>query len=190
MWALLDKRTWPIVERKQRNNRSAFSLGEELPRDGPPELPLGEQDWVYHRKLQCNICNYEYIKDVKLMNTLKDVCDIIEKKEASMHAMTPKVWMNPELKKCHLCQREYGIFEPLIGGTKKREINWLFLFLTQSLSCCNLGQLKYFFKHNKITIFHSEDKQRIFYATYMALYKQIVPNESVLGLISWSHHLG
>lgn len=89
----------------------------------------------------------------------------------SMHDRAPKHWMVPRLLDCTLCHQNDCV-KPIIAE-KKREINWLFLLLTQTLGLCTLDQLKFFCKHNDKH--RTGAKDRVLYSTYGGLLKQLNP---------------
>nr|KYP44833.1 hypothetical protein KK1_033639 [Cajanus cajan] len=89
-----------------------------------------------------------------------------------MFDRAPTAWVNPVLPKCTECGKENSV-KPILGNTKKKTINWLFLLLTQMLGFCTLNQLRYFCKHNKIH--RTGAKDRLLYVTYMSLLNQLVP---------------
>ncbi len=89
----------------------------------------------------------------------------------SLHDRAPKHWMVPRLLDCTLCHQSDCV-KPIIAE-KKREINWLFLLLTQTLGLCTLDQLKFFCKHNDKH--RTGAKDRVLYSTYGGLLKQLNP---------------
>lgn len=89
----------------------------------------------------------------------------------SLHDRAPKHWMVPRLLDCTLCHQNDCV-KPVIAE-KKREINWLFLLLTQTLGLCTLDQLKFFCKHNDKH--RTGAKDRVLYSTYGGLLKQLNP---------------
>ncbi|RDX82847.1 hypothetical protein CR513_36310, partial [Mucuna pruriens] len=121
--------------------------------------------------MECKKCNNKFDMTFDLESKLHELWRAIELEKDSMHDRAPNIWMHPVLPQCQLCRE--GNAQPLLEGTKKRDINWLFLLLGQMLGCCTLKQLKYFLKHNNIH--RTGAKDRTLYSTYMALYKQLVP---------------
>nr|KYP64909.1 hypothetical protein KK1_019522 [Cajanus cajan] len=89
-------------------------------------------------------------------------------REGDMRDRAPDAWVNPQLPKCSQCGKENSA-KPILGSTKKREINWL----SQMLGCCTLNQLRYFCKHAQVH--RTGAKNRLLYHTYMNLLKQFVP---------------
>ncbi len=89
----------------------------------------------------------------------------------SLHDRAPKHWMVPRLLDCTLCHQSDCV-KPIVAE-KKREINWLFLLLTQTLGLCTLDQLKFFCKHNDKH--RTGAKDRVLYSTYGGLLKQLNP---------------
>ncbi|RYR51030.1 hypothetical protein Ahy_A06g026083 isoform C [Arachis hypogaea] len=79
--------------------------------------------------------------------------------------------MAPVLPNCEFCNGK-NTAVPVIAA-KKRNINWLFLFLGQMIGCCKLSQLKYFCKHADIHLTGAKD--RLVYYIYLGLCKQLKP---------------
>nr|KYP62509.1 hypothetical protein KK1_017045 [Cajanus cajan]KYP62513.1 hypothetical protein KK1_017050 [Cajanus cajan] len=107
-----------------------------------------------------------------LENKLDEVLKFIEEKKGSMHDRAPREWVDPKLPTCEHCGRENSV-APLLADTKKKSINWLFLFLAQKLGCCTIKQLRYFCKHTDCH--RTGAKDRLVYFAYMGLCKQLLP---------------
>ncbi|KAL2329796.1 hypothetical protein Fmac_017377 [Flemingia macrophylla] len=122
--------------------------------------------------VQCKRCEKEFELRVDLEEKVGRLREFIESERDSMHDRAPGVWVNPELAKCTQCGTENSA-KPILGDTKKKAINWLFLLLTQMLGCCTLNQLKYFCKHTNNH--RTGAKDRLLYLTYMTLCNQLLP---------------
>ncbi|KAL2341228.1 hypothetical protein Fmac_009168 [Flemingia macrophylla] len=122
--------------------------------------------------VKCKRCKTKFEMGLELENKLGEVWKFIHDNKDNMHDRAPVEWVNPALPKCEHCGGQNSI-QPHLVGTKKKAINWLFLFLSQTLGCCTLKHLKYFLKHTNIH--RTGAKDRVLYSTYMALCKQLVP---------------
>lgn len=106
-----------------------------------------------------------------LVGKYADIACYILTQEDMMYTRASEDWMRPTLPTCTLCNQENSA-EPIIG--QNDEINWLFLFLSQTLGCCNINQLKYFCKY---TDNHkTASKDRLLYLVYLTLCKQLEPD--------------
>jgi DNA-directed RNA polymerase subunit M/transcription elongation factor TFIIS len=125
--------------------------------------------------LQCKFCKFQQDIQFDLVENFKKVTRFIEERRNEMCDRAPAEWMNPVIPNCERCGKERAMY-PLM--TKKRNINWLFLLLSQMIGCCKLHQLKYFCKHADIN--RSGGKDRLIYSTYFGLCKQLQPNTPFL----------
>ncbi|KAG4946564.1 hypothetical protein JHK82_042644 [Glycine max] len=123
-------------------------------------------------RVQCGRCGYEFEMTLDLEEKVNELSKFIRKKRRSMHDRAPAAWVNPVMLKCVYCGRE-NCTKPTLLYTKKREINWLFLLLGQMLGFCTIEQLRYFCKHTNNH--RTGAKDRLLYAAYMTLSKQLVP---------------
>jgi hypothetical protein len=121
--------------------------------------------------LHCKFCKFQQEVEIDLVEKFEKLTKFIEENIEEMRDRAPDVWMNPVLPKCESCGKEKAI-QPL--NTKKRNINWLFLLLSQRIGCCTLDELKYFCKHNDTH--RTGAKDRLIYSTYFGLCKQFQPN--------------
>jgi hypothetical protein len=121
--------------------------------------------------LHCKSCKFQQEVQVDLVENFKKLTDFIEENIEEMCDRAPNVWMNPVMPKCESCGKENSM-HPL--NAKKRNINWLFLLLSQKIGCCTLAELKYFCKHNDTH--RTGAKDRLLYSTYFGLCKQFQPN--------------
>ena len=118
---------------------------------------------------RCETCDQIYTLEFDLDAKFKEVSKYILENDHNMYHRAREVWLNPELPTCSTCNRSE--VRPVI--TKKRSINWLFLFLGQMLGCCTLQQLKYYGKHSEH--FRTGSKDRILYSTYIGICEQLLP---------------
>ncbi|GAU23056.1 hypothetical protein TSUD_337040 [Trifolium subterraneum] len=121
--------------------------------------------------LQCKSCKFQQEVQIDLVENFKKVTEFMEENIHEMLDRAPDIWLHPVLPKCQSCGKEKAM-EPL--NTKKRNINWLFLLLSQTIGCCTLDDLKYFCKHNDTH--RTGAKDRLLYSTYFGLCKQLQPN--------------
>ena len=123
--------------------------------------------------LYCKRCDKQYEVKYDLRQKFSEVASFVWKNKAAMHDRAPVIWMNPNLPNCQYCDQNNNV---KLAHSKKRSINWLFLFLGQMLGCCKLAELKYFCKHTKNH--RTGAKDRLLYLTYLDLCKQLDPNRS------------
>nr|XP_011464125.1 PREDICTED: wiskott-Aldrich syndrome protein family member 2 [Fragaria vesca subsp. vesca] len=122
-------------------------------------------------EVQCKRCETRYEIEYNLKDKFMEVATYIAHNRSMMHDRAPDVWKDPVLPTCKNCDQE-NCAKPVVAD-KKKEINWLFLFLGQMLGCCTLEQLKYFCKHTKNH--RTGAKDRVLYLTYLSLAKQLDP---------------
>ncbi|BAT87407.1 hypothetical protein VIGAN_05077000 [Vigna angularis var. angularis] len=104
---------------------------------------------------------------------LRRVMKFIDEEFEKMYERAPEVWMRPELPKCEHCGQDNSV-QPSFENTKKKNINWLFLLLGQTIGCCTLAQIKYFLKHND---YHrTGSKDHVLYDSYICLCNQLIPH--------------
>ncbi|MED6134672.1 hypothetical protein PIB30_039221, partial [Stylosanthes scabra] len=96
--------------------------------------------------VECKACQKQYDMEFDLQEKFREVERFILRKIRGMHDRAPRCWMNPALPKCGLCGNTVVPVMP----ERKRNINWLFLFLGQMIGCCSHHQLKYFNSHQDI----------------------------------------
>ncbi|PQM34541.1 hypothetical protein Pyn_38455 [Prunus yedoensis var. nudiflora] len=121
--------------------------------------------------VQCQKCDESYEIYYDLRQKFTEIAIYISEHKSAMHDRAPTVWMNPALPDCKHCGQS-KCMKPVIS--KKRSINWLFLFLGQMLGCCQTSELKYFCKHTKNH--RTGAKDRVLYITYLSIYKQLAPH--------------
>jgi hypothetical protein len=174
-----------------------FSAGEQsaaaapagLKKKGPhirPPFPWSTEyraknhslEWILHLgissirgEVQCKRCDGMATVEVSLEEMFAQLDRYFMENKHSLHDRAPKHWMVPRLLDCTLCHQSDCV-KPIIAE-KKREINWLFLLLTQTLGLCTLDQLKFFCKHNDKH--RTGAKDRVLYSTYGGLLKQLNP---------------
>ncbi|XP_038707333.1 uncharacterized protein LOC120002645 [Tripterygium wilfordii] len=134
------------------------------------EYLLSKRILTISGEVQCKRCEKQYEMEYDLRERFDAVATFLLEKKSTMHERAPSVWMNPVLPSCRFCEQENSA-KPVIS--KKREINWLFLLLGQTIGCCTLDQLKYFCKHTRNH--RTGAKDRILYLAYLTLCKQLVP---------------
>jgi hypothetical protein len=94
--------------------------------------------------------------------------------DANRHVMddrAPDAWMCPALPDCAACGRAGAVWPEVAAD--KRQINWLFLFLGQTLGCCTLEQLKYFCMNTGRH--RTGAKNRVLYYAYIEMCDQLEP---------------
>ncbi|CAK9238220.1 unnamed protein product [Sphagnum jensenii] len=135
-------------------------------------------EWILHLgitsirgEVQCKRCDGMTTVEVSLEATFAQLDRYFMENKHSLHDRAPKHWMVPRLLDCTLCHQSDCV-KPIVAE-KKREINWLFLLLTQTLGLCTLDQLKFFCKHNDKH--RTGAKDRVLYSTYGGLLKQLNP---------------
>ncbi|KAH9546470.1 hypothetical protein CY35_12G097300 [Sphagnum magellanicum] len=135
-------------------------------------------EWILHLgissirgEVQCKRCDGMATVEVSLEEMFAQLDRYFMENKHSLHDRAPKHWMVPRLLDCTLCHQSDCV-KPIIAE-KKREINWLFLLLTQTLGLCTLDQLKFFCKHNDKH--RTGAKDRVLYSTYGGLLKQLNP---------------
>nr|XP_004494005.1 uncharacterized protein LOC101505754 [Cicer arietinum] len=95
--------------------------------------------------LQCKFCMFlQTHVEYDLAKKFQKVARFIKEKRDEMNERAPNEWMSPMTPKCESCGKERAM-KPFI--TKKRNINWLFLFLGEMIGCCKYEYLQYFCKH-------------------------------------------
>ncbi|KAI5068281.1 hypothetical protein GOP47_0016626 [Adiantum capillus-veneris] len=120
----------------------------------------------------CKKCDGQQRLELEVEEEFARVSSFFLGNRDSMHDRAPMVWYSPRLLDCPLC-RQGDCVRPVVAS-KKRAINWLFLFLTQTLGLCTLEQLKYFCKHNRKH--RTGAKDRVLYLTYAGILKQLHPS--------------
>ncbi|XP_059428623.1 uncharacterized protein LOC132162407 [Corylus avellana] len=125
-------------------------------------------------KLYCKRCDKQYVVKYDLRQKFREVASFVAMNRAAMNDRAPAIWMYPNLPHCQYCDQNNNV-RPV--HSKKRSINWLFLFLGQMLGCCKLAELKYFCKHTKNH--RTGAKDRLLYLAYLDLCKQVDPNRSI-----------
>ncbi|GAV62668.1 hypothetical protein CFOL_v3_06191 [Cephalotus follicularis] len=125
---------------------------------------------VISGEVQCRRCENKHEIQYDLQQKFVEVASFITNNKCTMHDRAPPIWMNPKLPDCKVCGQG-NCAKPILS--KKKSINWLFLFLGQMLGCCKLSELKYFCKHTKNH--RTGAKDRILYYTYLGLAKQLHP---------------
>ncbi|XP_028758651.1 uncharacterized protein LOC114741593 [Neltuma alba] len=110
--------------------------------------------------VHCMECKKQFQIEYDFPSKFYDVVSFLVNGNDNMHDV---------IKDCKLCGRRKCV-QPVISG-KKRETNWLFLFLGQMIGYCNLAHLKYFCKHNNLPT--SEAKDPLVKLAYTALHCQL-----------------
>ncbi|KAH6805920.1 hypothetical protein C2S51_030751 [Perilla frutescens var. frutescens] len=124
-------------------------------------------------RVQCKRCDKQFDIEYDVHAKFREVAMFIMKYREEMRHRAPSVWMNPVLPDCKFCE-QHNCVKPVVG--KKKNINWLFLFLGQMVGCCKLSELKYFCKHTRRH--RTGAKDRVLYLTYFQLFQQLDPQGS------------
>ncbi|KAG2395415.1 hypothetical protein LR48_Vigan09g171100 [Vigna angularis] len=119
--------------------------------------------------VQCKRCLNVFEMEIDVRKKLSELRRFTEGQKEDMKNRAPVEWMKPVLPKCEHCGRENSV-TPVLAGVKKKAINWLFLFLSQTLGCCTIKQLKYFCKHTKNH--RTASKNHLVYIAYSGLSRQ------------------
>lgn len=135
---------------------------------------LGQGIGAVAGSVQCKRCDRQFEVEYDLRSKFQEVAAFIVKHREEMRHRAHEAWMSPALPDCGFCEQR-GCAKP-VATKKKREINWLFLFLGQMLGCCKLSELKYFCKHNKKH--RTGAKDRVLYLTYLEICSQLQPHGS------------
>ncbi|XP_072952284.1 uncharacterized protein [Typha angustifolia] len=163
-------------------------------RDGKPETILPPTPWATEQRAtvypleylvargitnitgesQCKRCDARHLMTYDLEAKFAELTAFIGARTHLMHDRAPDEWLNPVFPACPSCAQP-NCMRPVIAA-KKRDINWLFMLLGQTLGCCTLEQLKYFCKHTGNH--RTGAKNRVLYFTYLGLCKQLLPSAS------------
>ena len=122
--------------------------------------------------VECKRCERKYEMEYNVVEKFMEVGNYVVNNMSMMYDRAPDVWGHPVFPTCKYCKEENSV-RPVVAA-KKKEINWLFLFLGQMLGCCTLEQLRYFCKHTKNH--RTGAKDRVLYLTYLCLCKQLDPS--------------
>ncbi|KAL8482826.1 hypothetical protein ACS0TY_025747 [Phlomoides rotata] len=117
----------------------------------------------------CKRCGGTYRMEFDLVEKFREVAAFIDDNLEEMNCRAPRSWMSPALLNCQICNHMNSV-RPVIPQ-KKQGINWLFMFLGQTVGCCTLRHLKYFLKHNKIH--RTGAKDRLVFSAYLEIYQQL-----------------
>ncbi|OIW14761.1 hypothetical protein TanjilG_05382 [Lupinus angustifolius] len=123
--------------------------------------------------VQCKRCGRNFVIEFDVRQKFLEVSNFIVEKMDNMHDRAPDIWLNPTLPSCRYCGQENCVKPLITYKNNKGSINWLFLLLGQWLGLCTIDQLKYFCKHTRNH--RTGAKDRVLYATYIELCKQIYP---------------
>lgn len=123
-------------------------------------------------EFRCKRCKGTFKMQYNLLEKFREIGIFINENHNSMLDRAPIKWMSPNLPKCRHCRAEKSV-KPYIPS-KKRSINWLFLFLGEMIGCCRLMELKYFLKQLKEH--RTGAKDRVVYSTYFELCRQLDPS--------------
>ncbi|XP_047957913.1 uncharacterized protein LOC125203576 [Salvia hispanica] len=121
--------------------------------------------------VKCKRCDKTFEVEYDLAAKFSEVAEYITMHSHEMRHRAPAVWSSPTLPDCRFCGQR-NCAKPA-ASEKKREINWLFLFLGQMVGCCKLSELKYFCKHTKQH--RTGAKDRVLYLTYLQIFNQLSP---------------
>ncbi|CAL5205597.1 unnamed protein product [Lathyrus oleraceus] len=119
--------------------------------------------------VECKGCKKKFQMNFNLREKFSEIRIYIAENKDTMRDRAPPCWNNPTLPTCVHCNQEKSVI-PVIAE-KRKNINWLFLFLGQMIGCCTLKQLRYFCKYTNNHL--TGAKNRLVYLTYLALYQQL-----------------
>ncbi|GAB2300515.1 hypothetical protein Dimus_034557 [Dionaea muscipula] len=149
--------------------------------------------------VKCDQCGKEYEIEYNLKVKFFEVAKFIADNRDMLHDRAPSSWKkrnkSPPCRYCHpppppaveepadqqkqVEEEDEDEEEKIIMSrvkpviSKKRNINWLFLFLGNMLGFCKLPQLRYFCKHTGNHRTGASD--RLLYLTYLGICKQLDP---------------
>ncbi|XP_031494923.1 uncharacterized protein LOC116260612 [Nymphaea colorata] len=129
-------------------------------------------------QVYCKRCEQVYTMEVELKKVL-EVCFIVVRNFHDSNNRATTEWLTPKMLDCEKCN-QVACVKP-VTNEKKKNMNWLFLFVTQSLGYCTLEQLKYFCKHAKCH--RTGAKDRVLHNTYVLLHNQLVEPECKLMIV-------
>ncbi|XP_057778986.1 uncharacterized protein LOC130997619 [Salvia miltiorrhiza] len=122
--------------------------------------------------VQCKRCDKQFEVEYEVAGKFREVAQFIMEYREEMRHRAPAVWMAPTLPDCRFCEQR-NCAKP-VASKKKKDINWLFLFLGQMVGCCKLAELKYFCKHTRKH--RTGAKDRVLYLTYLEICTQLHPH--------------
>ncbi|RZS00433.1 hypothetical protein BHM03_00030139 [Ensete ventricosum] len=125
-----------------------------------------------HGESQCKRCEERRLIRYDLVKKFAAVAGFFCANQHLMHDRAPSKWMHPTFPDCEACGQR-NCMRPILAE-KKREMNWLFMLLGQTLGYCTHRQLKYFCKYNGNH--RTGAKNRLLYLTYRSLCKQLDPS--------------
>ncbi|MCL7031997.1 hypothetical protein MKW94_001265 [Papaver nudicaule] len=121
--------------------------------------------------VQCKKCSNVFNIEFDLETKFIEISQYLTLNKELLADRAPEHWMNSRLQSCGSCSQA-NCLKPLINQ-KKKQINWLFLFLGQMLGCCSLAQLKYYCKY---TANHRTGaKDRLVFLAYLGMCQQLQP---------------
>ncbi|XP_015947885.1 uncharacterized protein LOC107472871 [Arachis duranensis] len=121
--------------------------------------------------VQCGSCGKRFEMEFDLNKKVAENGKFLKDHGASLHSRCPKEWRNPNPIACKFCGEEKSV-KPVIGNRKEHSINWLFLWLGQFIGFCNLEDLRYFCKYNKLH--RTAAKDRFVLKVYTEIFKQLI----------------
>ncbi|KAI9126875.1 hypothetical protein K1719_002471 [Acacia pycnantha] len=128
--------------------------------------------------VSCKECKKQFEIEYDLQSKFSEVVSFITENLEDMNDRAPSMWLKPEDLDCEYCNKTKCV-QPL-PPRRKRETNWLFLFLGQLIGYCNLTHLKYLFKHNDHH--RTAGKDHLVYFAYTILHSQLDPNSEAAEL--------
>ena len=126
---------------------------------------------VIKGEVQCRRCERREVVAYDLLAKLEEVKGYVRARLGTMFERAPAEWMYPVFGECGACL-QHNCMRPVLPQ-EKRNYNWLFLFLGQSLGICTLNQIKWFCKHTGNH--RTGAKDRVLYLTYITIGKQLYP---------------
>ncbi|KAI3946139.1 hypothetical protein MKX01_024895 [Papaver californicum] len=128
--------------------------------------------------VQCKKCNNVFNIEFDLETKFMEISQYIATHKESLCDRAPKHWMSSKLPSCGSCSQANSL-KPVLNQ-KKKEINWLFLFLGQMIGCCSLAQLKYYCKYTDNH--RTGAKDRLVFLAYLGMCHQLQPADPTFRL--------
>ncbi|KAK3161636.1 hypothetical protein QOZ80_1BG0079580 [Eleusine coracana subsp. coracana] len=120
---------------------------------------------------RCKRCGARTTVAYDLASRFRELRAFVDANRHAMDDRAPDAWMCPALPDCGACGRRGAVWPEIPAD--KRDINWLFLLLGQTLGCCTLEQLKYFCMNTGRH--RTGAKNRVLYYAYIELCNQLQP---------------
>ncbi|XP_051144122.1 uncharacterized protein LOC127260432 [Andrographis paniculata] len=121
-------------------------------------------------EVECKNCGVKYDMELDSYQTYFKIKRFFADNIFELAKRAPKRWTHPVAMECRGCRSKSL---RAVVAEKKKNINWLFLLLTEMVGLCRLDQLKYFCKHNNVH--RTGAKDRLLFLVYLGLGKQFDP---------------